>query len=132
MIEKMNASHKEMLAKMERMMNTNHTDVKLKVLNKTVETTHRECEEPTSADMKVSQEATEKETDPGTMQSMEEHEEIPEEDATVMPVEEPRKRGRGPKSGRKAPSEERTQTDPEERWVPEEFGRSPPCSSFMA
>jgi small-conductance mechanosensitive channel len=38
---------------MERMMNIDQTDVKLKELTETVETTHRECEEPTSADMKA-------------------------------------------------------------------------------
>jgi hypothetical protein len=37
-------------------------------------------------------EATETESDPGTMQSIEEHQEIPKEDAAVMPVGEPRKR----------------------------------------
>jgi hypothetical protein len=37
MIEGMNASHKEMLARMETMMNTNQTDVKLKELTETVE-----------------------------------------------------------------------------------------------
>jgi hypothetical protein len=41
---------------MERMMNTNQRDVKLKELAKTVEKTYRECEEPTSADMKTYQE----------------------------------------------------------------------------
>jgi hypothetical protein len=44
--------------------------------------------------MKASQEATETETDPETMQSIEEHEEMPKENAAVMPVEEPRKRRR--------------------------------------
>jgi hypothetical protein len=42
--------------------------------------------------MRASQEATETETDPETMQSIEEHEEIPKENAAVMPVGEPRKR----------------------------------------
>jgi hypothetical protein len=83
-LEEMNASHKEMLARMERMMNTNQTDVKLKELTETVEKTHRECEEPTSADMKAFQETTvcheateadiEKiEPNSGTMQSVAEH-----------------------------------------------------------
>jgi hypothetical protein len=110
-LEEMNASQKEMLAKleaerksdvedlknmMERMMNTDQTDVKLKEPTDTVETTHRECEEPTSADMKACQETTvcheateadiEKiEPDSGMMQSVAEHEEVPREDATVMP-----------------------------------------------
>jgi hypothetical protein len=55
---------------------------------------HLEYKDPTSPDMKASQEATETETFPETMQSIEEHEEIPKENAAVMLVEEPRKRRR--------------------------------------
>jgi hypothetical protein len=55
-----------------------------------------ECEEPTSADMKVCQEttayheATEADTEktehnPGIMQSIEDHQEVPKEDTAVMP-----------------------------------------------
>jgi hypothetical protein len=40
------------------------------------------------------QEATETEPDPGMMQSVEEHQDIPKEDAAVMPVGGPRKRRR--------------------------------------
>jgi hypothetical protein len=111
MIEEMNASRKEMLAKMERMMNTNQTHVKLNELNETVEKTHRECEERTSADMKASQEATKTETAPETMQSIEEHEEIPKENAAVMPVEELRKwrRDRNMDARRRRIQQERTQ-----------------------
>jgi hypothetical protein len=58
-IEKMKASQNVMLTRMERMMNLDQTDVKLKELTETVETTHRECKEPTSADMKVCHKATE-------------------------------------------------------------------------
>jgi hypothetical protein len=46
------------------------------------------CRSETAA----SQEDTETKPDPGTMQSVEEHLEIPKEDAIVMPVGEPRKR----------------------------------------
>jgi hypothetical protein len=58
-----------------------------------------EEEEPTSADMKTSQESTDAdiektEPDSGMMQSVVEHQEVPREDATVMPVGEPRKRRR--------------------------------------
>jgi hypothetical protein len=50
----------------------------------------RTCQSETAA----SQEATKTEPDPGKMQSVEEHLEIPKEDAVVMPVGEPRKRRR--------------------------------------
>jgi hypothetical protein len=50
----------------------------------------KECRSETAA----SQEDTETKPDPGTMQSVEEHQEIPKEDAAVMPVGEPRKRRR--------------------------------------
>jgi hypothetical protein len=49
-----------------------------------------ECEKPTSVGMKAcqetttSQEATETEHNPGKMQSVEEHQEIPNEEAAVM------------------------------------------------
>jgi hypothetical protein len=46
------------MARMERMMNTNQRVVKLKELTETIEKTHRECEEPTSVDMKTCQETT--------------------------------------------------------------------------
>jgi transcriptional regulator GlxA family with amidase domain len=46
-LEEMNARQKELLATMERMMNTSQTDVKLKELTERVEKTHRECDEPT-------------------------------------------------------------------------------------
>jgi hypothetical protein len=39
-------------------------------------------------------EATNIEQDPGMMQSVEEHQEIPTEDAAIMPVREPRKQRR--------------------------------------
>jgi hypothetical protein len=101
---------------MERMMDTDQTDVKLKELTEMVETTHRECEEPTSADMKACQETTVSheatEADEETMACQEETEaclqgepasedmtpevaheqEFPLEDAVIMPVGEPRKR----------------------------------------
>jgi hypothetical protein len=116
-LEEMNASQKEMLAKMEaerkadvenlksimeRMMDTDQTDVKFKELTETVETTHRECEEPSSAEMKVCHEATETdiekiEPDSGMMQSVAEHQEVPREDASVMPVRGLRKQRRGRK-----------------------------------
>jgi hypothetical protein len=90
-MEEMKASQNETLARMERMMNADQTDVKLKQLTETVETTHRECEEPTSADMKVCHEATEAdiektESDSGMMQSVAVHQEVSREDAAVMPV----------------------------------------------
>jgi hypothetical protein len=50
----------------------------------------RTCQSETAA----SQEATKTEPDPGMMQSVEEHQEIPKEDATVMPVGGLRKRRR--------------------------------------
>jgi hypothetical protein len=64
-----------------------------------------ECEEPTSADIKVCQEtnacheATEADTEktepgPGRMQSIEDHQEIPKGEATVMSVGGLRKRRR--------------------------------------
>jgi hypothetical protein len=43
---------------------------------------------------KQAQEATKTEPDPGKMQSVEEHQKIPKEEAAVMPVGELRKRGR--------------------------------------
>jgi hypothetical protein len=74
----------------------------------TVETRHREFEEPTSADMKACQEttvcheATETDIekigpDSGMMQSVAEHQEVPREDAAVMPVRQLRKQRRGRK-----------------------------------
>jgi hypothetical protein len=42
-------------------------------------------------EMTTCQEATETEPNPGMMQSIEEHQEIPKEDAVVMLVGEPRK-----------------------------------------
>jgi hypothetical protein len=64
-----------------------------------------ECEEPVSEDIKACQETTtcheateggteKTEPDPGTMHSVEEHEDIPKEEATVMPVGGLRKRRR--------------------------------------
>jgi hypothetical protein len=47
----------------------------------------RTCRSETAA----SQEDTETEPDPGKMQSVEEHQEIPKEKAAEMPVGEPRK-----------------------------------------
>jgi hypothetical protein len=72
---------------------------------------HLECEKQTSVDMEsaevaihslkecrsetaASQEVTETDPDPGTMQSVEEHQEIPKEEAAVMPVGGLRKRRR--------------------------------------
>jgi hypothetical protein len=52
--------------------------------------TQRTCQSETTA----SQDATETKPDPGTMQSAEEHQEIPKEDAAVMPVGGLRKRRR--------------------------------------
>jgi hypothetical protein len=73
-----------------------------------VETTHRERQEPTSADMKefqettVCHEATEADMekivpDSGMMQSVAEHQEVPREDAAVVPVRGLRKQRRGRK-----------------------------------
>jgi hypothetical protein len=45
-------------------------------------------------EMTACSEVTETEPDPEMMQSTEEHQEIPNEEATVMPVGEPRKRHR--------------------------------------
>jgi hypothetical protein len=73
---------------------------------------HLECEKPTSADMKAcqetttSQEATEADTentepDRGMMQSVEEQQESPKEDAVVKTVKGRKKqhRGRKPAAG---------------------------------
>jgi hypothetical protein len=76
-----------------------------------------ECEKPTSAGMKIcqettaSQEATENEHDPGKRQSMEEHQEIPKGEASVMPVRELRKwhRVRSLAAERRQKRKERTQ-----------------------
>jgi hypothetical protein len=51
-------------------------------------------------------EAVETEPDPQMMQSIEEHQEIPKEEAAVMLVREPRKQSRVCKSGYGAPPEE--------------------------
>jgi hypothetical protein len=52
------------------------------------------------------QETTETEPNPGMMQSIEEHQEIPKREAAVMPVGEPRKRCRVQNlAGRKGPGE---------------------------
>jgi hypothetical protein len=45
-------------------------------------------------EMTTCNEVTETELDPGMMQSIEEHQEVPMEDTTVMPVGQPRKRRR--------------------------------------
>jgi hypothetical protein len=82
-------SQKEMLAKMERMMNTNQTDVKLK-----------EPTETTSADTKTNQDELKsaiaqiewKKPASVEMKSEAAHEVVPLEDAARMPVGEPRKR----------------------------------------
>jgi soluble cytochrome b562 len=52
-LEEMIASQNETLARIERVINTDQTVVKLKQLIET----HRECEESTSADMKAYQDA---------------------------------------------------------------------------
>jgi hypothetical protein len=44
-------------------------------------------------------EATETEPNPGMMQSIQEHQETPKEEAAVMPVREPRKWHKSPESG---------------------------------
>jgi hypothetical protein len=102
-IEEMKASQKETLAKMEaerksdlenlkswmgRMMDTEETGVKLQELTETVESTHRECEEPTSANTMACQgnmEARlEKEDKPAlvdTTLEVAQEEEVPREDA---------------------------------------------------
>jgi hypothetical protein len=78
----------------ERMINTDQTDVKLKELTET----HRECEEPTSADMKACQDAMEANLEGKGEPASEDmtpevaHEqEVPLEDAGVLPVGGPRK-----------------------------------------
>jgi hypothetical protein len=78
-------------------VNQAKTDVKLKELAETVGRTHRECEEPTSADMKayqVTMEAFLKCKEPASVEMKPEvaDEEVPREGATRMPVGEPRKR----------------------------------------
>jgi hypothetical protein len=87
---------------MERMMDTDETDVKPQELTETVETTHRECEEPTSADTMACQEKTEVHLEEEELTSVEmkpevAHEEVPMEDVAVMPVGGRRKQCRGRK-----------------------------------
>jgi hypothetical protein len=52
MIEEMNARHKEMLAKMERMVNTSQTDVKLKELTETTSADIKACQDAVEANLK--------------------------------------------------------------------------------
>jgi hypothetical protein len=92
-------------------MHTNQakTDVKLMELTETIEKTHLECEEPTSAGMNAWQEETtacheamepdiEKiKADSGMMEFEVEHREAPEEDTIVKPVEGQNKQHRGQK-----------------------------------
>jgi hypothetical protein len=61
-------------------------------------------------EMIACKEATETEPDPGMMQSVEEHQEIPKGEAAVMPVREPRKRRRvcNLTTGRRQKRKERT------------------------
>jgi hypothetical protein len=96
---------------MERIMNTNQTDVKLKELTETTSADMKACRE-----MTVCHEATEVdigkiEPDSGMMQSVAVHQGVPREDATVMPVGEPRKRRRDRKldARRRRKQQERTQ-----------------------
>jgi hypothetical protein len=75
-------------------------------------------------------EATETKLDPGSMQSIEEHQDIPKGEAAVMPVGEPRKRRRGCNL-----AAERRQRRKER--IQEEVGCRlqegvPPCKSGMA
>jgi hypothetical protein len=87
---------------MEGMMNTNQskTDVKLEEFSEAMEETLVEREEPTSVDRIACQETTvchedmeaaieKTEPDSGTMQSVAEHREAPEEDAVVKSVRGP-------------------------------------------
>jgi hypothetical protein len=109
-LEEMNASHKEMLAKMEaerkadleilrsmmeRMTNANlaKTDVKLKELTETIQKTHVECEEPTSADMNACQDAMEAnlvkmEPNPGEKEAAVEWQETPNEEVAIYSLRE--------------------------------------------
>jgi HD superfamily phosphohydrolase len=78
---------------------------------------------------------TETEHDPGMMQSIEEHQEIPKEDATVMPVGERRKRRRVCNLAVKC--RQKDGKDPGISWIQEEVGCRlqegvPQCKSGMA
>jgi hypothetical protein len=71
-------------------------------------------------DTTAGQEATETEPNPGMMQSIEEHQEIPKGEAMVMPVGEPRKQ-QSLQSGHGALPENEGK-DPGISWLQEEVG----------
>jgi hypothetical protein len=92
-----------MLAKMTARMDANQADLKSAI-------TQMEWEKPASVEMKP--EAA--------------HEDVPPEDAARMPVGKTEEKASGPMtSGRTAPPEEATETDPEQIWVPKGLGRCP-------
>jgi hypothetical protein len=90
----------------------------------------RTCQSETAA----SQEATETKPDPGTMQSAEEHQEIPKEDAAVMPVGglRKRRRDRNLAAGRRQKPKRRIQANCESKTDRRWQKGIPPCNSGMA
>jgi hypothetical protein len=97
-----------MLARMQEMMNEMKNEIKetirgeMKPMRDKRAEAHLQCEEPTSADMKVCHEAAEADTeeiepDPRMIQSIAEHQEVPKADAIVKPVRGQKKRHRGRK-----------------------------------
>jgi hypothetical protein len=100
--EKVEAEHKAWLERIKTFWQADReeTDIKLKELTETAEKTvlnrNKIPKEEVAVDSETapSQEATKTERDPEMMQSAEEHQEFPKEDAAVMPVGEPRKRRR--------------------------------------
>jgi hypothetical protein len=87
----------------QRHLATQRRQKKEEKLTEMVETTHQECEEPTSADIKVCHGATEARVEGEEEPASEEmklevaHEEVPREDTAVMPVRGLRKQRRGRK-----------------------------------
>jgi hypothetical protein len=80
----------------------------IRIMRTATEPVRAELDETTAC-----HEATRTESDPGTMQSVEEHQEIPKEDAAVKPVKGRKKRRRGRKltAGRPGELNELTRSD---------------------
>jgi hypothetical protein len=121
----MEANKEDFLSRMEAKMDANQTEMR------SILCTFRSELKKTTA----CQEAMETEPDPRMMQSIEEHWEIPKEEATVMPVGKPRKRRRI----RNLAAERRQKMegqDPGKKRIQEEVGCRlqegvPPCKSGM-
>jgi hypothetical protein len=82
---------------MERMMNTDQTDVNLKELTETTSADMKACQETTVCHEATEADVEKIEPDSEMMQSAADHQEIPREDAALIPVGGLRKQRRGRK-----------------------------------